>query len=159
MPAYAFHGYEMVNYLENAIRKHNTRSDLIIISATDLYLETGTKSPILHGKCPQYLTSNTWLQKIWEFANECNIDITIPKFPKIPEQRADDAFIMNLLPPHMTKKQLIQVNKCRMYTKALIFSDITHYNGRSILPQFLEGNSQCKSVLSCPALPKPSKPA
>ena len=69
-PAYTQHGYEMVKYMLTAFRNKSPQARLLGISASYLYLEAGQQAQVLKGKCPEYLSSNTWLEKLWTFLSK-----------------------------------------------------------------------------------------
>jgi hypothetical protein len=110
--------------------RYRSKNDLILISCIDLYLEVGKNTPIMHHQCPKYLISNTWIQKIWEFTSQCQINVIIPNIPKFEDQRTGDSHIMDFVPTHYKHKQVIQINACQMYLKALLITDLTTNNGR-----------------------------
>jgi hypothetical protein len=88
----------------------------------------------------QLATNSSWLQHLWEFCDDSNLQLTL-RMPQLNLARAgNDKFIMMVFASHgYQHSQLTLLNLCRLSCHALRLSDISTGNGRRILPRSWEG--------------------
>lgn len=80
-----------------------------------------------------HLATASWVKSFWERLSYYNFTLHV-KYPKLNIPREGDATIISLLSQAgHSGTQLRQLNRCRLYLKAIFISDLTSANGRSFL--------------------------
>jgi hypothetical protein len=78
------------------------------------------------------LSTSSWIKSIWQFCHEHNIQFHDP-CPKLLLSRSNDHYLMQLFATYgYRKKDLQQLNECRMYLNAITVSDLTSAGGHSL---------------------------
>ena len=92
-----------------------------------------------------HLLPRTWIKSLWEFVHIYKVKM--PTYDFLLKQRRDgDLFLMESF--HQTgfsKKQLIKLNRCRLYLQVELLSDITDGTGDRIHPSAYQGHRQHNS--------------
>ena len=127
--------YHVVEIIEH-IWKRSTTGHFMQMSMEYLRLQIGTNDSFFQLNIKKFqalIDSNTWLTNTWEFMSKFNITTEINP-TTIPLQRENDIPIMSAILNKniLNVKELQIVNKCRIYLKAFLLSDITSGNGKTI---------------------------
>ena len=106
-----------------------------------------------------YLLPRTWIKSLWEFVDEYSI--TMPTYKNILKTKRDnDKFIMEAFHnANYSKKELLKLNRCRMYLKVDTLSDITNGMGDRICRLTYNGQRthNFKRTYDWPEQPKPDE--
>jgi len=108
----------------------------------------------------QYFNCRTWLCSVWQFMDsiDAKIDITQAWLPPCP--RKGDCNLMDYFTSqgHSTKV-LMRINRCRVYLRVLLLSDMVSAIGRRLIPTILTGKRLVdrRSMLQWPDQGNPSK--
>jgi hypothetical protein len=86
-----------------------------------------------------HLSTKSWLTHLWEFCDDSDIQITSTT-PMLKLARTDDTFLMSTFAAFgYRKKQLKQLNVCRLFCHATRISDITTGDGKRIHAESWKG--------------------
>jgi hypothetical protein len=100
-------------------------------------IEIGLPGKLLHQdyKIFGQLATNSWLQDVWEFCNDSNLQLTLTR-PQLYVALDRDEFLMTTFASQgYQDSQLTLLNLCRLSCHALRLSDICTGNGQHILPR------------------------
>jgi hypothetical protein len=104
------------------------------------------------------LATISWLKHLWEFCTDSNIQLKATT-PELNLARENDELLMEKFGAYgYPKKELTQLNLCRLYCQATRLSDISTGNGRRIHPQSWAGqpNGTSGSEYSWPIQGRPT---
>ena len=95
-----------------------------------------------------HLLPHTWIRSLWEFVDEYKI--TMPKWDyTLRKKRDGDIFLMDAFQrAGFTKRQLLPLNRCRIYLKVETLSDITDGTGDQISKQAYDGRQTAATLAS-----------
>lgn len=80
-----------------------------------------------------HLATDTWIKSIWQFAHENSIRIDDNTTHNIQLQRENDGYLMEIFSQYgFSKKELQQINRCRMHMQVTSISDIVTGDGKHI---------------------------
>lgn len=80
-----------------------------------------------------HLATPCWMKSLWERLSHYQITLHV-RYPNLQPPREGDSTIVNFLSQAgYNGKQLRQLNRCRLYFKAIFLSDLTSANGRCFL--------------------------
>ena len=88
-----------------------------------------------------FLATTSFVTDLWR---ECStIGVTFHGADStlwVPQLQSDqDCFIMDIAAQHLTKKQLIHINLCRIFLQVLTVSDLAFHDGKTIHAQYYSG--------------------
>ncbi len=87
-----------------------------------------------------HLATKSWLKHLWQFCTLSNIQLTTTT-PQLELAREHDAFLMEKFAAYgYRKRQLFDLNLCRLWCHAIRISDISTGDGRRIHPAIWHGN-------------------
>jgi exonuclease III len=131
---------KQIEFIISNTWRNNQAAKLIKMAVQDLLIEMGTSYEIFDNKAPErldktILTRNTWIQRIRSYIREQRIEMKF-RIPRRKKQRYDDLSIMDVLSEvetsRFTNKELRDFNKCRIYKKVRLISDIAEETGSMI---------------------------
>ena len=146
--------------LEN-VWKDSVTGHFMITSLEYLRLELGTNAHILHSSYEQHkhlILTPSWITNTWEFMDRFDIKVDINP-SKIMEVRENDMPIMLALKNTnlFSNKDLALINKCRIYLKAFLLSDIVTGDGNRISHNAWNGiPSNVRAKIQWPNMSPPS---
>ena len=115
------------------MRKETKVSKMIYVSLQLLQMEVGIGTNILESPFPRKIYfGKTWLTAIWEFVSKKEIKLNMKACSSIPLRRVNDTYIMVNQNREWTRQQLIEVNHCRTWLRAMQVRDITSNSGTKI---------------------------
>lgn len=80
-----------------------------------------------------HLATETWVKATWQFAQEHNIEIEDKVTSNIQLHREDDVYLMEIFAHYgFTKKELQQINRCRIHMQVTTLADIVTGDGKRI---------------------------
>ena len=151
---YDLHGQEKLKFFTMHLRKNDTTAHLLRISMKHTQLQLGISQPFLSTNYDEfsYLSQNTWVTHLWEYASSRGLDITLTDPIVLPKQCKTDEFIMDILHQDstLTKEECIIANKVRVNLQILHLSDIVDGRGRRLLPDVRHGKLYKLSTLQWP---------
>ena len=138
---YWLQGYYHIDRLLRFANSSHLTGRLLRQSCEFLRLELGCNGSLfaipftLFGHLP----TESWLTHTWKFLCESNIqlDISVPELPLLRE--LDGLLIPTFVSKGFSEVELHQLNRCRIYLKAVSLSDIVSGCGRYLLQSSLEG--------------------
>ena len=142
-PLSTHQGYKQIQLLIGSVRNGDSGGDMVTQSQEYLQLEAGTPISILNPHkqdAHKAWLTQTWLTSVRTFLLQCDGEIVFTKewIPCI--QREHDMFIMPELAKHTKNTSTLQqLNRCRMYLKAITLSDITNSTGKALCKYALNG--------------------
>jgi hypothetical protein len=140
---YTLQGIGQLKFLLGHLRAQDKMSKLILISHGYLQLVVGITENFLnvpydvyhHWACPSWLTS------VWQFASKLQLKITMVNAWLPPKPMDNDLNIMEyFISQKFLPKQLIRLNRCRLYLQLLSLSDMVSADGRRIMGSVLAGH-------------------
>ena len=160
---YLTQGVQHINELVEHVWKQSITGQFLLSSLEHLRLEIGVNGKILqlpYKKFAPIILTNSWLQQTWEFMNEYKIKLDV-NVPDIPLLRERDIPIMKAIldQGQITNKDLAIVNKCRVYLKIFLLSEITTGCGKKITDKAWHGiqtNENAKTRTKWPNWKKPT---
>jgi hypothetical protein len=129
--------------LQQGVRQSIT-GDLLRASIEQLKLELGLQGYPLRQDFKKYgmLATNCWLKTVWEFLWDENLGME-DTCKNLALARKDDQFLMATFSRYgFAGKDLLVLNRCRMFLQAVTLSDITTADGISITPQSWAGSRE-----------------
>jgi hypothetical protein len=154
---------DKVLYFLHHIRRDDTVGHKLRCSLGTLQIEIGIGQHILqtdHNNLG-FLATNSFITDIWRECSKIGISfrgnaatLWIP-----PLQSDNDQYIMDIASKHCSKKQLVHINICRLFTNAITISDLTFHDGQTIHPQFYNcrGDTGRRSNYSWPSQVQPPR--
>jgi hypothetical protein len=160
--AYYLQSSGQLNLLISHLRAKDKTSYLIVISMSSLQLLTGSHIPFFHLPYTKYAKwiESSWLTSIWECVSRVKFTLIIRNSWVPVLQRTNDlslmAFFVSL---NFKPKQLIALNRCRLYLQVIFLSDIVSADGTTIIPHVLSGQKLTDriSMLKWPVQQLPPK--
>ena len=148
-------GYYKFKFLKHHLLQMDDTGTLLHIQLQQTQFEIGRSQPffnLAYESHHQFVTS-TWSSNFWEYlsSRSLQMDLSLPII--LPKQRIHDEFIMDLLSPLYTTKELTIINKVRLHLNVLFLSDITNLRGNQLLPQINSGILNRTSTLNWPPQP------
>ena len=146
-------GIEQIKFLIMHYRRNDKTGKLIKIILQLTQLHCGVSVPFYTQDFSKFhnVVPTTWFSSIWSYMSTCGITMTESSPWTLSPPRVNDKCLMDLLIPHIPdKKTHAQLNWCRLFLKVVFVSDVTDYNGRSLLPNILTGCSHRTSKWSWP---------
>ena len=134
---------EKIVYFIHHIRRNDAAGHKLRCSLGHLQLEIGIGENILMTNFEDlgFLATECFITDLWR---ECsNINITLHGteqviwVPKL--QSVNDQYLMDLAAKHFSKKQLVHINMCRMFTKTVSVSDLTTHDGDNVHTHYYYG--------------------
>ena len=158
--AYGIMVYEQIKLLLGSLRMEDTVGKLLRLQLQWLQIFSGTSTPILEAKQVTEYLPRGWLQSLHEKLVENNIQIKVDKQWRPKPRRDNDRIIMDYVRRHLPRGYWEPINQCRLYLKAVTFSDITTFDGQYIPESiYLVKEAYRTSILRFPIQPRPSKKA
>jgi len=131
-------------YFIHHMRRNDVTGHKLRCSLGHLQLEIGIGDNVLQTNYSDlgFLATTLFITDLWTECSKVGITLHGTKSAIwVPStQHKHDYFIMDLAAMSFTKKQLIHINICRLFTKTLTISDFTTYDGKSIHPHYLTGH-------------------
>lgn len=99
-------------------------------------LEVGIGSPLFEANYDIYgfLLTDCWIKSLWQFVSRHKIQLRNPNqvLPRL--QRLGDDFLMELViaSDQFTEKKLIQINRCRLFYRAMTLADVISGDGSEV---------------------------
>ena len=161
---YLTQGISHVNEIIEHVWKKSITGQFICTSLEYLRLELGCNCDILssdHNKYKSLILTHSWLEHTWAFMTEQSISIDITT-PTIPTVRDKDTPIMEAILANktLTANDILFCNKCRIYLRVFLVSDITTGSGKYIRSSVWEGNRtshNSNKALTWPEWQRPPK--
>ena len=107
-------------------------------------LEIGTNENIFNLKFSKwgFLLHDCWLKVLWKFCSEENIQLH-GDYTRLERQRVNDRCLMEELindnQGFFTKKEIICINRCRLYLQLIFYSDLANSDGKMFDDQMITG--------------------
>ena len=129
-----------IEFIVHQVWQNSQSSRLIKIAAQELQLELGTAFDLFDAKAPErldeaILTNNAWMQKLRTYCLQHGIYMRLP-IPSVSMQRRGDKAIMDeiamLDKKSFSDKDIKDFNRCRLYKKAQLMSDLSDTSGSNI---------------------------
>jgi hypothetical protein len=156
-------GVQKTKMLISHIRRNDDVGKLLKISHDHLQLQAGVSWPVMSrpGHKQRQYVDPCYLTHLWQFNDANNTHLRFEHDNWIKPQRQGDTFIMEELSllNGITKNELVQAQRCRLYLGVTTMADICTANGLSICEWALHGQ-ECprKSNFLFPHQLCPSKP-
>ena len=124
--------YEQIKLIIGSIRLQDTVGKLIIIQLRWMQLIAGTSVPIMEETKKIPYLQNCWLTAVHNKLVNTNIKIKVADkwYPK--PRRENDRVIMDYVIKYIPEHHWKEINQCRLYLKAITFSDLTTMDGTAI---------------------------
>ena len=115
-----------------SVRLNDTVGQLIGIQLQWLQVLAGTMTPILesHRLIPYLPTC--WMQTLHQKLVTENIQLKLAKVWTPSPRREEDQVIMDYVIHHLPIKMWGAINQCRIFLQAIVFSDITTFDGSEV---------------------------
>jgi len=121
---------------------HDVTGNLIRANAELLRLETGIGGPLFQvPSLFQPCVTTTWLSQCWLNCVQRGIDITTDTIEILPKRERDKEIMRTLADGGYRATELATLNRCRMYLKVILLSDICDGSGERIESQFWSGTT------------------
>ena len=129
-----------IEFIVNHVWQDSQSSKLIKMAAQELQIELGTAFDLFNANAPErleevILTEKSWMQNLRKYMIQHGIYMYLP-IPTMEMQRKEDQSIMDILastdPKQFSKKELRDFNRCRIYKRAQLLSDIADTDGVKI---------------------------
>jgi hypothetical protein len=155
-------GIRRTQYLIGHLTNNDGVAKLMRIYIEATKLEVGTFEAFffllyyLHGPS---LISRSWIHNIWSFNDLFHSTITLSNYwlPH-PQSTSNKAIISLVVSFTSTKRELIQINICRLFLQAISISDICDTDGIHITQQAYDGTFvQKRTNIRSPNQHRPSK--
>ena len=161
---YVQQGIDHVCDIVDHIWKDDITGRFIQVSLENLRLELGINQPILNSDYDKYqhaILTNSWIVHTWKFMAENCIQLDIDA-PVIPLRRERDAPLMETIlnTLKLTRKEIQDLNKCRMYLQIFNISEIVTGDGKRITEDAWAGtfsNENRDLQLEWPQWPRPTE--
>jgi hypothetical protein len=129
--------YSLLQNLIGHIRSKSITRNLIRQQLDYTQLEIGCSAQVLgqdYNRYSQAILCPNWITAIWEYLHACKASVAI-KSDWIPQPaRIGDITIMEELTVSalVNKRELTDINRCRVYLRVFFLSDITNIQGDTI---------------------------
>jgi len=131
---------------------------LLIIQLKWLQLIAGTSVPVLEESKKVPYLQECWLSSLHGKLVEKQIRIKVADIWRPTPRREYDRVIMDYVRTHIPEKYWTGINQCRLYLRAIMFSDLTTTD-RTIIPEtiYLVAHEYRKSWLTFPIQKRPPR--
>ena len=150
-------GFLSIQQIVGRLWRKDHQATLILISLHIAQLESGTSASILGhiDHIPPYIT-DAWVLQVWNFLHEHKLSINVKEIQLQQLRRQNDQYIMDVFNLHCSKPKLKILNKCRMYMRVILISDIARGDGIGLQSGVLQGLIRVHSNLQWPDIEMPS---
>ena len=137
---YDIQGQQKIKFFTMHLKRQDTTGDLMLIALQNMQLSIGTSSCFLHQSYDTYahLLSNSWMKQLLEYIDSRQVTIDLTRLITFMCQRLQDKAIMQVLTQHFTKSELVLINRARIHLQLYFLSDMTSFDGRSVLPNIVD---------------------
>ncbi len=115
-----------------SIRLNDMVGQMLMLQLEWLQLHSGMKTPVLESTTIIPYLPNCWLQNLHGLLVRTGIQVQIPSLWKITLRRKNDQIIMEYVQKNLPSWMWSGINMCRLFLKALVFSDLTTSEGTEI---------------------------
>ena len=158
--AYGIMVYEQIKLLLGSLQMEDTVGKLLRLQLKWLQIFSGTSTPLLEASKVDKFLPTGWVQALPEKLVENRIQIRVHKLWIPKPRRLNDRIIMDYVWCHLPEDHWQAINQCRLYLKAVTFSDITTFDGNFVPDSIFEVKREYRrSQLRFPMQPRPSKKA
>ena len=156
--AYVISVYEQIKLLIGSLRMEDTVGKLMKLQLQWLQIFSGISTPLLEVTQKDKNLPHGWLQSLHEKLVDNRLQIRVTKSWVPKPRRQQDQIIMDYVRRNLPEDYWQSINQCRLYLKALTFSDITTFDGMYVPNCVYEVKSEYRqSRLHFPFQPRPSK--
>jgi hypothetical protein len=130
-------GHSRLQYLLGHIRCRDHTGQLMRMLIEYTQLECGTMDNILEQDYDRFsncIINKKWITEIWQYLHSCKATVAVQQKWKPHLGRINDIAIMDCLTAsnQLSRGELQDINRCRIYMRAFFLSDITNMQGMSI---------------------------
>jgi len=151
---YHIQGIEKMCFLFMHYRKNDTTGKLLqtCMEWTNVEMGTGRHFMSLPSKKWQHLATKTWITNLWEYVEECGMEINFTNTTETNLPRQNDFYLMDIIMnDQVTQHDQKIFNEIRMHMKLKTASDIVKCNSENqIVPNIMEGVNYRGSKLNWP---------
>ena len=148
---------EKVKMLMGSIQRQDIVGKIFLIQLSWLQLLSGRKKPLLEINTPIGYLPKCWLQNMQCLLAIEGIGITIDGVWTPKEQRENNTIIMDYVWKHLPEWKWESINRCRIYLKAVSFTDIVTFDGKWVSREIYQVKQpQRKSRLMYPKQKRPT---
>ena len=123
---------EQIKLVIGSLRIEDTVGKLVKMQLQWIQVAIGISTPLFEVTKLIHYTPKCWLQQLHEKLVDINVQIQINKPWKPKIRRKNDQVIMDYVTRQLPKKSWSAINQCRLYLKAMVFSDITTFDGEYV---------------------------
>jgi hypothetical protein len=124
-------GHLRIDLIASEGNANSTTGGLVRTSIEATKLELGLSSSVFESDFKKFgkLATECWITHSWKFMEEFNITM-IEDTPPLALRRVGDKFIIESFNRHRFKgKQLVRLNRCRLFLQVMTLADISTEDG------------------------------
>jgi hypothetical protein len=139
-------GHSRLQYLLGHLRCGDNTYQLMRMLIEYTQLECGTMENILeqdYNRFSNCIINKNWITNVWQHLHSCKATVVVQQKWK-PRVRVNDTAIMDCLTAsnQFTRRELQDINRCRIQMRVFFLSDITNIQGTLIETWTISGKRQ-----------------